>query len=50
MVLTRLRAAVIASGEGVWAAEMEIDDKKMHAMIKRRLAMVSSDERSGDGF
>jgi hypothetical protein len=45
MVVTRLRAAVIASGEGVCADAPEIENRSMHVMIDRRLAMDSSDEK-----
>jgi hypothetical protein len=36
----------MASGEGVWADAPEIENRSMHVMIDRRLAMDSSDERS----
>src|SRR5579863_4820999 len=49
IVVTRLRAAVMVSGEGVCARETEIGNRNRHAMIKRRLAMVSSDAPSCDG-
>ena len=45
MVVTRLRAAVMASGEGVCADAPEIENRSMHVMINRRLAMDSSDEK-----
>src|SRR5579863_6085347 len=49
IVVTRFRAAVMVSGEGVCAGETEIGNRKRHAMIKSRLAMVSSDAPSCDG-
>jgi hypothetical protein len=36
----------MASGEGVCADAVEIENTSMDAMINRRLAMDSSDERS----
>jgi hypothetical protein len=39
----------MASGEGLCAGEVEIEHRNMHAMIKKRRAMVSSDAQSRDG-
>src|ERR1700730_3760857 len=48
MVVTRLRAAVMASGDGVCAREAQTDNRSMPAMINRRLDIYSSDNRSCD--
>jgi hypothetical protein len=36
---------VMASGEAVWADAPEIENRSVHVMINRRLAMDSSDEK-----
>src|SRR3981081_3177331 len=48
MVVTRLRAAVMASGDGVGAGEGQTETRSMLAMTKRRLDMGSSDDGSRD--
>src|ERR1700736_945491 len=48
IVVTRLRAAVMASGEGVCAGEAQIENRSTLAMINRHLDMGSSDDRSRD--
>src|SRR5581483_1118248 len=39
MVTTRLRAAVMESGEAVWAGAIEGENSNRHAIIKRRRVM-----------
>src|ERR1700738_3077220 len=48
MLVPRLRAAVMASGDGACAGEAQIENRSMPAMINRRLGMGSSDDRSRD--
>src|ERR1700722_5785539 len=48
MVVTRLRAAVIASGDGACANAAEIEKTSAPAIISRRLDMGSSNDRSRD--
>src|SRR5579883_1309795 len=42
MVVTRLRAAVMESGEAVWADAIDDENSIRDAITKRRRAMVSS--------
>src|SRR5450755_4956750 len=46
MVVTRLRAAAMASGDGVCAGEAQIENRSVPAMINRRLDMDSSNDGS----
>src|SRR5216683_7737435 len=48
MVVTRLRAAVMASGDGACADTAQIENTSMLTMSNRRLDMVSSGDRSRD--
>src|SRR5271165_6536879 len=48
MVVTRLRAAVMASGDGVCADEPQTESKSTLAIINRRLDMGPSGDRSHD--
>src|ERR1700731_80067 len=50
MVVTRLRAAVMASGDGACAEAAEIEKTSALAIINRRLDMGSSNDRSRDEF
>jgi hypothetical protein len=43
IVVTRLRAAVMASGDGVCAGAAQIENTSMLTMSNRRLDMVSSE-------
>src|ERR1700724_4260605 len=48
LLVSRLRAAVMASGDGVCACEAQTDNRSMPAMINRRLDIYSSNDRSRD--